>query len=150
MAAVEAVEDNLSAKAAGNESVDGRMTACDDEIGRRTTTQQPTNERWCGGSAKADVGGSLVAARRWRQRGSETSRRSLAAVRRRRQRQRRWRQATQQPACTIRRRECGAVRGRGEDEKLLHVKQYLCIHTSLDRVLQQGVLGMGFRYIPQL
>ncbi len=23
-------------------------------------------------------------------------------------------------------------------------------HTSLDRVLQQGVLGMGFRYIPQL
>jgi hypothetical protein len=43
--AVEAVEDNLSAKAAGNESVDGRMTACDDKIGRRTTTQQPTNER---------------------------------------------------------------------------------------------------------
>ena len=33
-AAVEAVEDN-----------DGRMTACDDEIGRRTTMQQPTNER---------------------------------------------------------------------------------------------------------
>jgi hypothetical protein len=31
---VEAVEDNLSAKAAGNESVDGRMMACDDEIGR--------------------------------------------------------------------------------------------------------------------
>jgi hypothetical protein len=28
--AVEAVEDNISAKAAGNESVDGRMTACDD------------------------------------------------------------------------------------------------------------------------
>ena len=44
VAAVEVVEDNLSAKAAGNESVDGRMTACDDEIGRRTTTQQPTNE----------------------------------------------------------------------------------------------------------
>ena len=43
--AVEAVEDNLSAKAAGNESVDGCMTACDDKIGRRTTTQQPTNER---------------------------------------------------------------------------------------------------------
>ena len=43
--AVEAVEDNLSAKAAGNESVDGRMMACDDKIGRRTTTQQPTNER---------------------------------------------------------------------------------------------------------
>jgi hypothetical protein len=36
-AAVEAVEDNLLAKAAGNESVDGRMTACNDEIGRRTT-----------------------------------------------------------------------------------------------------------------
>jgi hypothetical protein len=38
-AGVEAVEDNLLAKAAGNESDDGRMTACDDEIGRRTTTQ---------------------------------------------------------------------------------------------------------------
>ena len=25
-------------KAAGNESIDGCMTACDDEIGRRTTT----------------------------------------------------------------------------------------------------------------
>ena len=34
VAAVEAVEDNLSAKAAGNESVDGHMTACDDKIGR--------------------------------------------------------------------------------------------------------------------
>ena len=45
VAAVEAVEDNVLAKAAGNESVDGRMTACDDEIGRRTTMQQPTNER---------------------------------------------------------------------------------------------------------
>jgi hypothetical protein len=43
--AVEVVEDNLSAKAAGNELIDGRMTACDDKIGRRTTTQQPTNER---------------------------------------------------------------------------------------------------------
>jgi hypothetical protein len=42
---VEAVEDNLSAKEAGNKSVDGCMTACDDEIGRRTTTHQPTNER---------------------------------------------------------------------------------------------------------
>ncbi len=29
-AAVEAMEDNLSAKAAGNKSVDGRMTTCDD------------------------------------------------------------------------------------------------------------------------
>jgi hypothetical protein len=44
-----AVEDNLSAIAAGNESVDGRMTACDDEIGQRTTTQQPTNEQRRGG-----------------------------------------------------------------------------------------------------
>jgi hypothetical protein len=81
VAAVEAVEDNLSAKAAGNESVDGRMTACDDEIGRQTTTQQPTNERWCGGSATAQGwrqlgggGGSTAAAsrqlRRWRQRES--------------------------------------------------------------------------------
>ncbi len=97
VAAVEAVEDNLSAKAASSESVDGRMRACNNKIGRRTTTQQPTNKRrrsgggggsatargrrqlgdgaaaaWrrrggsCGGggSAKADVGGSLVAARR--------------------------------------------------------------------------------------
>ena len=45
VAGVEALEDNLSAKAAGNNSVDGRMTACDDEIRWRTTTQQPTNER---------------------------------------------------------------------------------------------------------
>ncbi len=43
VAGVEAVEDNLSAKAAGNESVDGHMTACDDEIRRRTTMHQPTN-----------------------------------------------------------------------------------------------------------
>jgi hypothetical protein len=98
VAAVEAVEDNLSAKAASNESVDGRMSACDDKIGRRTITQQPTNERRRGGGgsatargrrqlgngaaaaaarrqplgscggAKADVGGSLAAAKRWRQR----------------------------------------------------------------------------------
>jgi hypothetical protein len=40
VAAVEVVEDNLSVKAAGNESVDGRMTACNDEIGRRIITQQ--------------------------------------------------------------------------------------------------------------
>jgi hypothetical protein len=33
---------------AGNESVDGRMTACNDKIGRQTTMQQPTNERWNG------------------------------------------------------------------------------------------------------
>ena len=39
VAAVEAAEDNLLAKAAGNKSVDGRMTACNDEIGRRTTSQ---------------------------------------------------------------------------------------------------------------
>jgi hypothetical protein len=55
---VEAVEDNLSAKAAGNESVDGRMTACDDKIGRRTTTQQPINERRHGGGGS---GGSATA-----------------------------------------------------------------------------------------
>ncbi len=36
--AVEAVEDNLLVKAAGNESIDDRMTACNGEIGRRTTT----------------------------------------------------------------------------------------------------------------
>jgi hypothetical protein len=39
----------LLAKAAGNVSVDGPMMACDDKIGRRTTTQQPTNERRRGG-----------------------------------------------------------------------------------------------------
>ena len=39
--AVEVMEDNLLAKAADNESVDGRMMACDDEIGRWTTMQQP-------------------------------------------------------------------------------------------------------------
>ena len=58
VAAVEAGEDNLSVKAAGNESSDGRMTACDDEIGQRTTTQQPTNKRrrdgGGGGSAQGD------------------------------------------------------------------------------------------------
>ena len=82
VAAVEVVEDNLSAKAAGNESVDGRMTACDDEIGRRTTTQQPINERWRGGSATARGrrqlgGGEAVAAARQREVGG-----SLAAARR--------------------------------------------------------------------
>ncbi len=60
-AAVEAVEDNLSAKAASNKSVDGRMTACNDEIGRRTTTQQPTNKRRRGGGS--------ATARGWRQLG---------------------------------------------------------------------------------
>jgi hypothetical protein len=91
--AVEAVEDNLSAKAAGNESVDGRMTACDDEIGRWTTLQQPTNKRrqwrwqrrwwqrdsarsaaawqWSGGSGSAAAAARPL--RRWRQRESATS-----------------------------------------------------------------------------
>jgi hypothetical protein len=64
MAGVEAVEDNLSAKAAGNESVDGRMTACDDEIGRRTTTQQPTNERWVRTTTMATATARWAAARR--------------------------------------------------------------------------------------
>jgi hypothetical protein len=74
----------------------GTMTACDDEIGLRTTKQQPTNERRRGGSGsgggsatargrrqlgggsavaaaqKRDVGGSLAAARPWRQRDSAT------------------------------------------------------------------------------
>ena len=113
VAAVEAVEDNLSAKAAGNESIDGRMTTCDDKIGWQKTMQQPTNKRQCGGSgsatvrgrrqlgdsaamaaawrqqhgscggggsAKADIGGSLAVARRWRQRDSTTL---VAAWRRR-------------------------------------------------------------------
>ncbi len=60
VAAVEAVEDNLSAKAAGNESVDGRMTACNDEIGRQKTMQQPANERRLGGGG-SDGGGSATA-----------------------------------------------------------------------------------------
>jgi hypothetical protein len=76
VAAVEAVEDNLSAKATGNESVDGRMMACDDKIGRRTTTQQPTNARWRGGSATArglrQLGGGGAAAAAARQRDSAT------------------------------------------------------------------------------
>ncbi len=82
VAAVEAVEDNLSAKAAGNESVDGRMTAWDDKIGWRTTTQEPTNKRqrrW----RQREVGGSLAAAarRRWRQRGgSSTAAAAVAAA----------------------------------------------------------------------
>ncbi len=43
-AGVEAVEDNLLVKAVSNESVDGCMMVCDDEIEWRTTTQQPTNK----------------------------------------------------------------------------------------------------------
>ncbi len=80
MAAVKAVEDNLSAKAAGNESVDGRMMACDDKIGWRTTNQQPTNERRRGG------GGSARSAAAWRRRGGGG--RAVAAARQ----LRRWRQ----------------------------------------------------------
>jgi hypothetical protein len=63
---VEAVEDN-----------DGRMTACNDEIGRRTTTQQPTNERRRGGGGSATArgrrqlgDGAAAAAARRQQRGS--------------------------------------------------------------------------------
>jgi hypothetical protein len=62
---VEAVEDN-----------DGRMTACNDEIGRRTTTQQPTNERRRGGGSATARGrrqlgdGAAAAAARRQQRGS--------------------------------------------------------------------------------
>jgi len=57
---MEAVEDNLLAKAAGNKSIDGRMTACDEEIGRRTSTQQPINERRRGGGGSG--GGGVAAA----------------------------------------------------------------------------------------
>jgi len=57
VAAVEAVEDNLSAKAANNESIDGCMTACDDEIGRRTTLRQPTNKWRRGGGGGGSSGG---------------------------------------------------------------------------------------------
>ena len=85
-----------------NESVDGHMTACHDEIGRRTTTQQPTNERWSGGSGSGG-GGSLAAAQQQQQHGGGTQRdggSEVAAVRRLRQRPQRsggtpprWRQA---------------------------------------------------------
>ncbi len=43
----------MAAKASDNESVNGRMTACDDKSGRQKTMQQPTND----GSSKAGVGG---------------------------------------------------------------------------------------------
>ena len=52
------------AKAAGNESVDGRMTTCDDEIGRLTTTQQPTNERRVRTTTEATATARWAAARR--------------------------------------------------------------------------------------
>ena len=74
-AVVEAVEDNLSAKAAGNENVDGRLTACVGKIGRQTKTQQPTKERQRGSGAHRNCG-SVAAARqlrRWWQRESVTS-----------------------------------------------------------------------------
>ncbi len=74
----EAVEDNLSAKAAGKESVDGRMTACDDEIGWRGKTQQPTNKRRCGGGGSG--GGGSATARGWRQLGGGAA---VAAARQR-------------------------------------------------------------------
>jgi hypothetical protein len=73
-AVVEAVEDNLSAKAAGNENVDGRLTACVGKIGRQTKTQQPTKERQRGSGAHRNCG-SVAAARqlrRWWQRESAT------------------------------------------------------------------------------
>ncbi len=47
---------------AGNESIDGRMTACDDGIGRRTTMQQPANKQQRGGGGSGS-GGSAAAAR---------------------------------------------------------------------------------------
>jgi hypothetical protein len=50
----------LSAKAAGNKSVDGRMTACNDEIGRQTTIQQPTNKRRCGGGGSGGGGSATT------------------------------------------------------------------------------------------
>jgi hypothetical protein len=73
VAAVEAVEDNFLAKAAGNVSIDGRMTACDDKIGRRTTTQQPTNKRRHDGGGSGGVGSAMPAAA-WRRRGGGAQR----------------------------------------------------------------------------
>ena len=78
--AVEVMEDNLLAKAADNESVDGRMMACDDEIGRWTTMQQPTNER------RRDGGGSdgSATARGRRQRGGSSAAAAAVAAARKR------------------------------------------------------------------
>jgi hypothetical protein len=64
---------------AGNESIDGRMTACDDEIGRLTTTQQPTNKRRSGGSGSSG-GGSFALAQRQVQRGGGAQRNGGSAV----------------------------------------------------------------------
>jgi hypothetical protein len=53
----------LAVKAASNDSIDGRMTACDDESGwRRSTTQQSTNN----GSSKGQVvAGVETTLRKW-------------------------------------------------------------------------------------
>jgi hypothetical protein len=47
---------------AGNESIEGRMTACNGKIGQWTTTQQPTSERWSGGGGSGGGSGSGSAA----------------------------------------------------------------------------------------
>jgi hypothetical protein len=76
---------------AGNESINGPMMAWDDEIGQRTTMQQPTNERLSGVSGSGG-GGSLAAKRRRRQGCGGAQRnggRAVAAARRLRQRRQR-------------------------------------------------------------
>jgi hypothetical protein len=70
--AVAAVEDSLSAKVAGNESVDGRMTMTKSDGGQNATTNQRMAARR---RRQREVGGSLATARRrqlrwWRQRES--------------------------------------------------------------------------------
>jgi len=50
----------------------------DDEIGWRTTTQQPTNKRRHG-ARQRKVGGSLAVVRRWRQRGGGAQRDGVSA-----------------------------------------------------------------------
>jgi hypothetical protein len=116
VAAVEAAEDSLSAKAAGNESVDGRMTACDEEIGRWTTTNS--------GATSAAVAARLAAAR-WQQRGSCGGGGSAKA--------RRWRQASQ---C---RTECWA-------EVLPHVLPYhfFLLPSDVERAHHRCILIPSF------
>ena len=76
---------------AGNESVDGCMTACNDEIGWRTTRQQPTNE-WRSGGRGSNDGGSFAAMQRRRQRGGGAQRNGESTVAAARRLWRRWQQ----------------------------------------------------------
>ncbi len=43
------MDNDWQQEVAGNKRVDGRMMACDEESGRRTTMKQPTNDEIGGG-----------------------------------------------------------------------------------------------------